>query len=64
MGPAKFWWFGISVFCGWIGGSLLFDSVRYSGPYAEEKILLGGTLGGLGLAALLFPRKHSRKRAC
>jgi hypothetical protein len=58
MKPNKYLWIGISIFFAWASGSLLADSIRQPGPYAEENVLLGGILGGLGLVAILFSFKQ------
>jgi hypothetical protein len=51
-------WAALAAFFWSVGGYTLLDSVRTPGPYAEESILLGGTLGGLGVAALFFAFKQ------
>jgi hypothetical protein len=61
MKPNRYLWFGLSVFFTWAGGFLVFDSVRHPGSYAEENILLGGILGGLGLVALPFACRESAR---
>lgn len=54
MKPDRYIWAAISViFCS-LGGDVLIDSVRHSGPYGEEYILFGGTLAALGLVAMFF----------
>lgn len=58
MRPDKYFWTAVSIFFCWLGGDVLIDSVRHSGPYAEEYILLGGTLAALGLAAISFALKQ------
>ena len=46
-------WVALSIALCSIGTYLLWDSMQYSGQYAEECILLGATLSAVGLAALL-----------
>jgi hypothetical protein len=58
MKPGRYWWIVLSLFFASAGGSLLIDAVRHPGPYADESVLLGGTLAGLGLASLLFAFKQ------
>ncbi len=58
MRPERYLWVTLAVlFCS-LGVHVLIDSVRHSGPYAEEYILLGGTLVGLGLASVFFAFKQ------
>ena len=58
MKPGRYLWIVLSLLFASLGGSLLMDSVRHPGPYAEQSILLGGTLAGLGLAFLFFAFKQ------
>lgn len=53
----RYLWIVLSILLCSLGGKVLVDSVRHSGPYAEEYILLGATVTALGLAALLFAFK-------
>jgi hypothetical protein len=58
MRPNGYFWVALSaLFCS-VSARVLVDSVRGSGPYAEEYILLGGTLAGLGVAAMFFAVKQ------
>jgi hypothetical protein len=57
-------WGGLAIFFWAVSGYTLVHCVRTPGPYAEESILLGGTLGGLGVAAVFFAvRQGSQLRA-
>jgi len=70
MRPSGFFWIALSVLLCSVAAHVLIDSVRDSGPYAEEYVLLGGTLAALGLASLFFaftgrhshPPRESRAR--
>ena len=58
MRPDRYLWITLSVFFCSLGAYVLIDSMRNSGPYAEVWILFGGTLAGLGLAAIFFGFKQ------
>ncbi len=60
----RYLWIAISILLCPLGGHVLIDSVRHSGPYDEEYILLGGTLFALGLAAMFFAfKQHAQIKA-
>jgi ABC-type nickel/cobalt efflux system permease component RcnA len=48
----RYVWGALSVLICSLGVHLLVDSIRHSGPYADEYVLLGATLTVLGLATL------------
>lgn len=54
MKPDRYLWIVLSILLCSLGGKVLIDSVRHSGPYAEEYMLLGATVAAMGLAALFF----------
>ncbi|HMD39166.1 MAG TPA: hypothetical protein VKH15_07785 [Candidatus Acidoferrum sp.] len=54
MKTGRYIWIAPFLFFFLVGTYVLLDSVRRPGPYADEYILLGGTLTALGLAALFF----------
>ena len=58
MKPNSYIWITLSVVLCSLGAYAVVDSVNHPGPYAEEYILLGGTLAALGLAALFFAFKQ------
>ncbi len=58
MKPETYFWITLSVvFCS-LGSYAVVNSVNHPGPYAEEYILLGGTLAALALPALFFAFKQ------
>jgi hypothetical protein len=63
MKTARFFWIALSIFLTLGGAHILLDSIHHSGQYAEEFILLGGTLSALGLVPMnlaLKPLLHRR----
>ena len=60
----RYLWIVLPVILSWIGVRILLDSVRHPGNYADELILVGGTLSALGLVLLSVPLKqHLQIRA-
>lgn len=58
MKPETYFWTALSVVLCSLGAYVEIDSVKHPGPYAEEYILLGGTLAALGLALMVFAFKQ------
>jgi hypothetical protein len=50
----RYFWIVLSALFCLAGTYVLFDSIHHAGEYADEYILLGGTLTALGLAAMFF----------
>ena len=63
MRPNKYLWIVLALIFSSLGAYLLVDSVKHSGPHAEDYILLGGTLSGLGLAAVFFALKQRAQKS-
>jgi hypothetical protein len=52
MKAERYIWAALSILFCLLGTSVLLDSIRQPGPYAEEYVLLGATLAALGLASM------------
>ena len=52
MNAERYVWAALSILFCLLGAYVLLDSLRHSGPYAEEYVLLGATLTALGLASM------------
>lgn len=58
MGTERCFWIALSIILSWAGAHLLLGSIRDPGEYADELILLGGTLSALGLVPLWVALKQ------
>ena len=64
MTTQRFLWLALSTLLSWAGAYLLLDCMRHPGTYAEEVILVGGTLFALGLVAMYLAfLQHLKIRA-
>jgi len=51
-------WVVVSIILCWVGIRVLLNTVHHPGDYADELILVGGTLSALGLVSLFVPLKQ------
>ena len=58
MRTERWFWVILSILLSWAGVNVLFGSLRHPGDYADELIVLGGTLSALGLVPLFVALKQ------
>lgn len=64
MGTDRCFWAALSILLLWAGAHLLLSSIQHPGEYADELILLGGTLSALGLVPLwVAVKQHLQAKA-
>jgi hypothetical protein len=57
-------WIVLSILLCWAGVHILLGSIRHSGGYSDELILVGGTLSALGVVPLFVAlEQHLQIRA-
>ena len=62
MKTPRIFWIALSILLSFAGARLLLDSIRHPGQYADEYILLGGTLSALGLVPIDLALKQYLQR--
>ena len=62
MRKTRFFWIALSMTLSLAGARVLFDTIRHPGQYADEYVLLGGTLSALGLVPIDLALKQYLQR--
>jgi hypothetical protein len=58
----RIFWIALSIVLSFAGARILLDSIRHPTQYADEYVLLGGTLSALGLVPIHVAFKQYQQR--
>jgi hypothetical protein len=58
----RVFWIALSIILSFAGARILLDTIRHPAHYADEYVLLGGTLSALGLVPIYVAFKQYQQR--
>jgi hypothetical protein len=58
----RIFWIALTIILSFAGARILLDSIRHPGQYADEYVLLGGTLSATGLVPVALALQQYLQR--